>query len=87
MLLTTIMSAPVQESESPFILSCKATVCGDPMKLQFIGAYARARQGEIKSLRVGDVASIGGKVRGEDILIESFTLLNEMKGRNVRMYA
>ena len=88
-LMTTILKTPRQSCESPFILSCRAMIGGDPTELQFIGDYARARQVEIKSLRTGDVASVGGKVRdhGTTVLVETFTMHNEMKGRNKRCYA
>ena len=77
MLTATILNAANLDSESPYILSCDAMVHGDPMKLNFIGDYARARSMDIKSLRTGDVAAIGGKVRGGDILIETFTLITD----------
>ena len=87
MLLTTIMETPTMDTESPFIIKCKAMVHGDSMVLNFIGDYARALQHTIKSLRTGDVASIGGKVRGCDILIESFTLITkETSGRNLNVW-
>ena len=89
MLLTTIVNTPMMECESPFILACDGRIHGDNMKIKFIGDFARARQHDIKSLRTGDVASIGGKIRRDTILVESFTLItnNGPVGRNLNMWA
>jgi hypothetical protein len=87
MLACIITSTPILETESPFIISCKALISNDPMNLQFIGNYARAMADIITGLRSGDVVSIGGKIRKGNILVESMTVLNEMKGRKFKVYA
>ena len=86
MLSIIITGTPRLETESPYIISVSAKVQGDPMELKFIGDYARALTPQIKSLRYGDCAAISGKVRDGAILVERFTALNEIKGRNLNFY-
>lgn len=83
-----IHELPIITCENPYIISCDAIVHGDPMTLQFIGDYARARVMEIASLRPGDTIAVSGEVRGKNILVEELTLDSKKNyvGRNLNVY-
>lgn len=90
MFVCTITTVPEIESESPFIIASDGKNEGGTHNLKFIGDYARARRKELLSLRPGDVASIGGLIRDDAILVQTFTIIATSKpitGRNMDYYA
>lgn len=85
-----IVSPAVIESRSPFIISVNGVINNDPMKIKFIGDYARAISENLMALRVGDQAMLSGIVRGGTVLVEQFEMVVEVRadilGRKTNIY-